>query len=192
MLTSLTSSWWQTPILLAGAATLLAALLGHVVNTMRARRDRWRDEFARALSATVAYREFPYAVRRRRHDDPAAERVRLSESLREVQQSLAYHSALIRTESAHVGASYDRLVRRTREVIGPQIRDAWQAPPASNDADMNISIVTMNEIVAVEQEFVAAVRDHLRPMLPAVLARWTRQLFGSGPAPTELHHHPSP
>lgn len=192
MLTASPAPWWQTPVLLAGAATLLAALVGHVVNTMRARRDRWRDEFADALSAAVAYREFPYAVRRRRHDDPPAERVRLSEAMREVQQSLAYHSALIRTESAHVGASYDRLVRRTREVVGPQIHDAWQAPPTSNDVDMNITIVSIEGIAQVEHEFVVAVRDHLRPLVPAVVARWTRRVRRPGrPAPSELDHHPA-
>lgn len=191
MLTGSTAPWWQTPVLLAGAATLLAALAGHVVNTMRARRDRWREEFAEALSAAVTYREFPYAVRRRRHDDLAAERVRLSEAMREVQQSLADHSALIRTESAYVGSCYDHLVRRTREVVGPQIHDAWQAPPASKDSDMNISVVSIDGIAAVEDEFVVAVRDHLRPFVPAVVARWTRQLVRRRrPAPSQFDHYP--
>src|SRR3712207_8043860 len=49
---------------------------------LREERRRRRDFYASALEATLAYREFAYAIPRRRHDAPAEERVRLSESLR--------------------------------------------------------------------------------------------------------------
>ena len=57
-------------------------------------RARLRDRFAQAYAArTPEYCEFAYAVRRRRRDDPSAERVRISEDLRKVQ---ARHSARTR------------------------------------------------------------------------------------------------
>jgi len=51
-------------------------------------RARVRDTFAAAFAAYTAYREFPYAIRRRRADIPEEERVRLSESLRTIQERL--------------------------------------------------------------------------------------------------------
>jgi uncharacterized protein HemX len=87
-----------TAVLLSGA--LLAAIVGAVVNTLLVRRNTMLEERARVrtmLAETYAayaqYKEFPFAVRRRRADQPGEERVRLSEALKEVQARLSYYQA---------------------------------------------------------------------------------------------------
>ena len=78
------------------SATILAALIAAAVNIMLARRKsreeeraRLRDRFAQAYGAYAEYCEFAYAIRRRRHDDPSAERVRISEELRKSRRDSA-------------------------------------------------------------------------------------------------------
>jgi hypothetical protein len=59
-----------------------------------------------ALAAVAAaYREFVYVVRRRRHDDPAGDRVRITEAMRAVQHDLSRFEAPMKVERAQVVAS---------------------------------------------------------------------------------------
>jgi hypothetical protein len=48
---------------------------------------RVRVMLAEAFQAAAEYKEFPYAIRRRRRDAPSEERVRLSEELRRVKRA---------------------------------------------------------------------------------------------------------
>lgn len=107
---------------------------------LRQERARRRELWAGALAATMAYREFPYAIRRRRCEPEhrSEERIRLSEGLRVVQQDLAQHQALMRVEDRpEVRKTYEQLVRRTREIAGGYMKDAWEADPIETDAEVN-------------------------------------------------------
>ncbi len=71
------------------SGAVIAAVVGAVINVALARykdraeeRARLRTTFAEAFETAMQYKEFPYAIRRRRADQPAAERVRLSEEMR--------------------------------------------------------------------------------------------------------------
>jgi hypothetical protein len=101
-------------------------------------RARIRHTFAAAFEAYTAYKEFPHAIRRRRGDDPEAERIRLSETLRAVQEKLSYYLAWTQAESAEVGQQYEKLVAEARRVAGRAMHDAWNDPPRATDSEMNI------------------------------------------------------
>jgi hypothetical protein len=129
--------------ILSGA--FLAALITATINLWLARRrsreeerNRLRNSFAEAFAVYSAYKEFPYAIRRRRADVPAEERIRLSEALREIQASLAYHLAWTTTESETVGQAYTNLVQQVRRTAGAAMHEAWKAPPTKSDDTMNI------------------------------------------------------
>src|ERR1700758_4760779 len=99
------------PLLFSSA--LLAAFLTGLINIVLARRksreeerSRIRAVFAEAFAAYTSYREYPYVVRRRNSEQPAAERVRISEQIRETQERLNYYIAWTRAESADVGRAY--------------------------------------------------------------------------------------
>jgi hypothetical protein len=92
-------------------------------------RARIRHTFAAAFEAYTAYKEFPHAIRRRRGDDPEAERIRLSETLRAVQEKLSYYLAWTQAESAEVGQQYEKLVAEARRVAGRAMHDAWTTRP---------------------------------------------------------------
>ncbi|MFG1672904.1 hypothetical protein [Micromonospora sp. NPDC049282] len=158
---------------LSGA--VFAAVLTACITVWTARRKsreeeraRQRDLFASAFQAYATYKEMPYAIRRRRHDDGAAERVRLSEATREIQSKLSYFTAWTAAESSTVGEAYTALVRELRKVAGGAMREAWQATPITEDPGMNIppTVIDLSSLPPLETAFTDAVRAHLDALAP--------------------------
>jgi hypothetical protein len=112
------------------------------VNGAREERRRRREIHARALEAVARYYEMPFMIRRRRHDEPSAERARLSERFAEVQAELASCEALIRTDrDPAVRRTYAALVKDLRAHAGGQALLAWEAPPIASDKQMGMGDV---------------------------------------------------
>jgi hypothetical protein len=169
---------------LSGA--VIAALITGIVNSAlawgRSRQDersRLRANFASAFATYSAYKELPYAIRRRRHDVPAEERVRLSEALREIQAQLAYHQAWTLVESRAVGEVYVDLVGQVRRVAGKAMHDAWNAPPSRTDGAMNIprEVIDLTALTQHEEMYLRAVQTHLQQLTPW----WARRRQGKLP-----------
>lgn len=159
--------------LLSGA--LFAALLSACIAVWAARRKsreeeraRQRDLFAKAFESYADYKELPYAIRRRRHDQPEDERIRLSEITREVQGRLSYYLAWTAAESTNVGDAYGTLVAELRKVAGGAMRQAWQDPPIEDDHKMNIppTIIDLSALKPFEEAYTQAVRIHLDALSP--------------------------
>lgn len=157
------------------SSSVVVAVIGALVTATLVRRKSREEEYARgrtvfaeALEACAAYRECPYAIRRRRVDQPEAERQRLSEAIREIQVRITYYSGWTAAESESVGIAYARLVDATRAAAGRAMHDAWLMPPIVSDADMNIAPGTfdMSEIAEMEARYLEAVRMHLRSVAP--------------------------
>jgi hypothetical protein len=154
----------------APGAALIAATVAALINLavlaavgLRDERRRRSDTYAAALEATLAYREFAYAIPRRRHDSRAEERVRISEALREVQRDLARADSLMKIERAtKVAAAYRQLVAKTREVAGGYLHDAWKRPPISEDNDMNVpGGLDFSSLDRFEKDYLDAVAEDL-------------------------------
>jgi len=151
-------------------------MLAGAVNVWMARRRSREEEraripantFAAAFEAYTAYKEFPYAIRRRRPDEPEGERIRLSEALRAVQEKVDYYLAWTQAESADVGEQYAKLISEARRVAGRAMHDAWNDPPRATDPEMNIppELVDLSQFAAAEAEFMQAVRQHLSSLTP--------------------------
>lgn len=172
--TTAASSSVDAAVVGAGAV-VLAALLLALWNVMLARRKsreeeraRQRTAFAEALQAVAAYKEMPYAIRRRNAEEPGSERVRLSEVVREIQAELSFHQTWIRSESRSVADAYDALVSAARRVAGGAMREAWKVDPITTDAQMNIGpeLVDLSELRPLEEAFTAATVQHLKELTP--------------------------
>ncbi|MEU9546998.1 hypothetical protein [Streptomyces mirabilis] len=162
------------PAVVSGA--FLAAMITATINILLARRksreeelNRLRAAFAEAFAVHSAYKEMPYAIRRRRSDAPAEERVRLSEALREIQANLSYHLAWTKIESEAVGTAYAELVQELRKSAGAAMHAAWEAAPIESDAAVNIppTVIDLSALQPLETAYITAVRAHLR-----TLTRW--------------------
>jgi hypothetical protein len=138
-----------------------------------AERTRLRQSFAEAFAAYADYKEFPYAIRRRRNNQEAEERARLSAELNTIQSRLSYYRAWTQFESPGVGAAYASLLAEMRKVAGGAMHDAWEQPPSQNDEEMNIPIekVDLRALTVHEDNYIAAVTTRLDALTPRHLRR---------------------
>lgn len=150
--------------IIAGAVALIALAVNRITTSVGNRRTRRREAFSEAFAVCVAYAEFPYVIRRRDPSAPAAERLRISEDLRHVQEEMAYYRVWLRGESDTVADAYDHLVARTRQVAGGQMHDAWLAPAVSSDAEMNMPDLGLAQLDEPRNAYVLAVKDALEPV----------------------------
>jgi hypothetical protein len=153
------------------SSTFLAAFLAAGVNAwviLRAskerERERLRTTLAEAFRAYSDYKEFPYAIRRRSEENPASERLRLSEELREIQSRISYYRTWLLAESSEIGEAYGELIQKVRKVAGESMQRAWQEPPCTSDAEMNIGPekVNLSELKSSEDAFSNAIKDRIR------------------------------
>ena len=163
---ALTTLVWAALI----SGSVVAAAIGALVSTYLARRKSREEQLARvrvmlaeAFQAVAEYKEFPYAIRRRRHDAASEERVRLSEEMRKVQAKLTFYEEWTRIEDATVGTAYRDLVQNLRRVAGAAINAAWAAPAITADDQMNIprEQVDLSEITAFERAYTEAAQGYV-------------------------------
>lgn len=172
--------WWVAPAVIAAVITGVIAVATLLVNGRRARVDRQRILFAEVLGELAAYREFVYIVRRRRHDEPEAEHVRISTELSVVQRKLNQHAAVLKVEAPRVADPYDDLLRTTRRIAGGAIRDGWNTPAITDDTSIHVD-VDLTPIDAHERTYLVEVGDHLSAT-PAFLRRGWRSVTRAGAA----------
>lgn len=162
------------------SAAVVAAIVSGSITTALARRAtrleeraRVRTTLAEAYQAYADYKEFPYAIRRRRHDQDGEERIRLSEEVRQVQSRLSFYQAWTRAEHPTTGAAYNDLVGQLRRVAGAWMRAAWLEPALNNDVGMNIGPdrVDMSELRTSEETFLKAAENHVK----ALTTPWWRR-----------------
>lgn len=163
---ALTTLVWAALI----SGSVVAAAIGALVSTYLARRKSREEQLARvrimlaeAFQAVAEYKEFPYAIRRRRHDAASEERVRLSEELRKVQAKLTFYAEWTRIEDATVGTVYKDLVQNLRRVAGAACNAAWATPAITTDDQMNIprEQIDLSEISAFERAYTDATQAYV-------------------------------
>lgn len=155
-------------LLVSGA--LVTALVTVILNRRKSLEDeraRIRATCADAVEVVAAYKEFPYAIRRRQKDRAAEERIRLADDMRRVQARLSYFTTWMGGEDPLLAAAFDDLVKNLRRVAGKACHDAWLAPPNDSDADMNFApgVVDLAELAPYEDAYMAAVKIHLDGLL---------------------------
>jgi hypothetical protein len=180
------------PAVVAALVSAVITLMGGWYKAVREDRERRRKMFADAYAAYVAYREFPFVIRRRRADKPADERARIAAEIRKAQQDLGYYIAWTKIESTEVGEAYSRLIAGTRRTAGRAMNRAWAASqPVSSDPQMNITDVGLEGCNGLEDAYLAAVRAHLR-FWNAIFTRDPKRIPGaSAPDPQYLSQHVS-
>lgn len=151
-------------LLTAVALPLILFLIKSWYSESMERRNRRRGLYADALTACMEYREFPYVIYRRNGEQPAAERTRISEALRDVQKCIAHHCAWLRTESKDVADKYEELVSTLKSVAGEEMKRRWKAAPIKKDADMTVGPkFDWHLIEEKEEAYIKAVRKQLAP-----------------------------
>lgn len=161
------------------APAVIAALVAATVSfattwivAWREERSRRRKMFADAFEAYVSYKEFPYAIRRRRGDQLSEERQRISGELRHLQERLSFFMAWTQVESPKVGAAYTALVEGLRRIAGAEIAKAWTLEPISRDEEMNIGDVNLSSLKPLEDAYFAVLKRRVGPLRTRL--RWRK------------------
>lgn len=161
--------WWIAPAIIAAGIAGVIAVVTLIVNGRRARADRQRELFGAAFGDVSSYCEYPYVVRRRRHDEPQQERLRITTELSEVQRKLNHNRAVLRVEAPRVARVYDTLVTETQRIAGASIHAGWNLTPITADTDVHVTDVDLTGIEPSEDAYLTAVADHL-----ALMPWWAR------------------
>lgn len=187
--------WSVAPAVIAALMAGVVAAVTLMVNGRRARADRQRELFGIAFGDVSSYCEYPYIVRRRRHDVPEQERIRITTDLSEVQRKLNHNRAILRVEAPRVARAYDVLVDATRHIAGAAIHEGWNLAPITADTGVHMTDVDLTGIVPFEDIYLTAVADHLAltPWWARTVTRWAAHQVisrlpwsNSGPAPSAL------
>lgn len=165
---------WKVIVpVIAATLALLGVIMTLWTSGRRAHRERLRELYAGGWSAVQAYKKMAFAVRRRNLEERAAERVRLSDVMREIQQDIAYHEALIgRERSGRVAAEYRNLVTKTREIAGGIVRRSWNEEPISSDTQMH------SPEIAAELSALKCHEDAYMSAVAGELGGWRRVRLG--------------
>lgn len=169
LITAILSGTFLAAIVTAGTSAIVTTRIARQ-KSREEERSRVRTIYAEAFQVVAAYKELPYAIRRRRHDQPEAERFRLSEEARKLQERLSYYRAWTQGESKTVGQAYLNLVTELRKVAGGACRQAWIDEPVKTDAEMNIGtdLVDLSTLVPLEDAYTAAVDAELARRKPSM------------------------
>lgn len=163
---------------------LVGQLLTSAIVRLRETAAVRRDKYSRAVELLTARIEYPYRIRRRTSDDPAAIAALAADGHR-LQEQLAATRAWITTESSVVGEVFAQSLAGLDEPFKLACRQAWASPPVTSAAGMNLNGFGMgNQQQLVDAvEHAAAYRFGIRRLLLAALLR--RRLKNSG----HLKHH---
>jgi hypothetical protein len=151
-------------------SSLVAALISPLASMILAHRKSVQEEksrvrtlFAEAYQAATDYAEFPYAIRRRRADEPAAERIRLSEQLRQIQSKISFFQQWTRMENNTVGQAYNLLIASLKSTAGSACAAAWNVPAISEDSEMNIppGVIDLSPLKAQQDAYMESVQNYL-------------------------------
>jgi hypothetical protein len=167
------SPWWVAPAVITGLLTVMLGVLTLYVNGRRARNDRQRQLFAVAIADVNAYCEYPYIVRRRRHDELDAERTRITGELSGIQQRLNHNQAILQVEAPRVAVAHEALVAETRRVAGGAIKEGWNLPPITGDTQVHVLDVDLSGLTPFQRAYLVAACDHLA-ITPASMRRVLR------------------
>jgi hypothetical protein len=178
------SSAWIAPTIVLSILALVVSVATFFVAGRRSRLDRQRQIFGDAFAAVMAYREYPFIVRRRNPDELSKERQRISADLSELQAKLNGFKAMLRVEDPYVGKRYVELVDATRRIAGALIKEAWNTDPAGEDSQVHNPSWDFSELDKYDEAYLRAVADHLGWMY-APVRRKVRKWRSKAPGPVE-------
>jgi hypothetical protein len=168
------STGWIAPTIVLSILALVISVGTFFVADRRARLDRQRQVFGDAFAAVMAYREYPFIVRRRNQDEASKEPQRISADLSDLQAKLNGFKGTLRVEDPYIGERYVELVDATRRIAGAFIKEAWNTEPVREDFLIHNPSWDFSKLDKYDEAYLRAVADHLGWMY-APLRRYLRR-----------------
>jgi hypothetical protein len=164
---STSSSSLATTVLVAVISSgVVAAVVNAITGNVRANANIRRDRYAQAVRYLVAWSEYPYRIRRRVDDEPLT-RAALADRGHTLQEQRAEIAGWIAAESRTMSTIFDQCVRDMSTVVGPWCAEAWNSPPVTTGAAMNLKGFGPGDAgpIAARMEYACRYRFGLRRIL---------------------------
>jgi hypothetical protein len=129
---------WAILVIAVLGSSLIGTLITMWVAGLRTSAATRRDTYAAAVQALVAWWEYPYRIRRRTSDSPET-LSGLAALGHDLQEQLARHRAWIAAESRILIQVFDQALAKARTPVANACRDAWEHPPITSAAQMNLN-----------------------------------------------------
>jgi hypothetical protein len=144
-------------------ATAWASLRASNLDRRAAQKHEHAQQFAKALTVVMIWKELGYRVARRVDDEPES-LAALAAQFNQAQQDLDWHCTWLEVEAPDVATAYRSLVDKVKTTAKPLIQKAWASPPISQASGMNLSDELHGDFTldTLTAEYVKAVRKHLK------------------------------
>lgn len=141
----------------AAVSALVVALISAWIARVFTHRDRKRTMYGEAYRTALEWREMLYRVRRRDNTDESARLI--TDRFHDLEERLDFYEGWIGSESRYMARSYKKLVRASKVAVLDLIRDAWEHPGKTGNA--NAADTHPPAAPTVASEFLRDVRGHL-------------------------------
>lgn len=138
------------------AATLAAAAVSFSLGRWSDATARRREGYAAATRELVAWVEYPFRIRRRTSDDPAALSV-LADLGHEHQEHLRYRQTWIAGEDRWVASVFTEVRSDLAAILGAACNDAWASEPIRAASGMTLGDWGPNDVELHLERFENAV-----------------------------------
>lgn len=117
------------------SSSLVVAVVGHIVASLRASAETRRAGYAEMSRVLISRVEFPYRIRRRTSDTPET-LAQLSRIGSDIQERLAAQRTWVAGESRAVAKVLDHVCGVLDANLREAASDAWTHPPITDPSDM--------------------------------------------------------
>jgi hypothetical protein len=129
---------WIVLVLAVLSSSVIAGLITSVLGNLRSAATARREGYANAVRSLIARGEYPYRVRRRVSDE-ADVLSALVERGHDLQEQLAACRTWVASEHRVLGRLFEAALTAIDTTVGPAIKNAWDTPPVSAAAEMNLN-----------------------------------------------------
>lgn len=152
------------------SAALAGGLLTGLVNYSRSERSRRRRIIAEAVEVAYDRVEILYKIRRRPLNAQLLDQDELDirNEMHRVQSKTEYYVVMLSSESAWLGACYEKLIKEIKRQTEPLFQEAWEQKPKG--VGCKLKDCTHPDLKAARQEFILDTQRYFNPLRRIIFA----------------------
>ena len=152
------------------SAALAGGLFTGFINYTKSQRARRRRIIAEAVETAFDRVEILYKIRRRPTDKTllAKDEVAIRDEMHRVQSKTEYYIAILSSESAWLGACYEKLINEIKRQTEPLFQEAWNLEPKG--VGVKLKDAKHPNLKQARQEFILDTQRYFNPLRRLVFA----------------------
>ncbi len=163
-----------TIVIALATAALAGGLLTGLVSYAKSQRARRRRIIAEAVEVAFDRVEILYKIRRRPTDQRllAQDELDIRNEMHRIQSKTEYYIAILSSESAWLGACYEKLIGVIRRQTEPLFQEAWDDKPKG--IGVKLKDAKHSDLNGARREFILETQRYFNPLRRLVFASFFR------------------